>query len=125
MRSVIRNPLTMLVTAAVIAMNPSTLLSMVAPGEPVIRIAPTTEIADIALVSDIKGVCNSGETLRITSKPRKVASMKTYNPISRFEGIWHSASVGQASWPVSLNFPHDLSKSGDRPGGLSHIDFKI
>ena len=55
-----------------------------------IRIAPTTAIAEIALVSDISGVCSSGETLRITSKPRKVASMKTYSPISRFEGIARS-----------------------------------
>ena len=33
-------------------------------------IAPTTEIAEIALVSDISGVCSSGETRRISSKPR-------------------------------------------------------
>src|SRR5205823_2443523 len=90
MRSVIRNPLTMFVTAAVIAMKPSTLLSVVASSLLMIRIAPTTEIAEIAFVSDISGVCSSGETLRITSSPTKVASMKTYKPISRFEGISHS-----------------------------------
>src|SRR5215469_3704550 len=83
MRSVIRNPLTMLVTTAVIAMKPSTLLSVVASGLPVMRIAPTTEIADIALVRDISGVCSRGETLRMTSRPMKVASMKTNNPNSR------------------------------------------
>jgi hypothetical protein len=71
MRSVMRKPLTMLVTAAVMAMKPSTLLSVVAPCAPVIRIAPTTEIAEIALVSDISGVCSSGETLRMTSSPRR------------------------------------------------------
>ncbi len=77
MRSVIRKPLTILVTAPVMAMKPSTLLRVVAPAAPVIRIAPTTQMADIALVSDISGVCSSGDTLRITSSPTKVASMKT------------------------------------------------
>ena len=46
--------------------------------------APTTEMAEMALVSDISGVCSSGETLRITSSPTKVASMKTNRPSSRF-----------------------------------------
>ena len=49
---------------------------------PLIRIAPTTEMAEMALVSDISGVCSSGETLRMSSKPRKAASMKTYSPNS-------------------------------------------
>ena len=40
-------------------------------------IEPTTAIAEIALVSDISGVCSSRETFRITSKPMNVASMKT------------------------------------------------
>src|SRR5437763_330976 len=86
MRSVIRNPLTILVTAAVIAINPSTLLSVVASPEPVITIAPTTEMAEIALVSD----CSSGDTLRMISRPTKVASMKTMRPISRLLGIERS-----------------------------------
>src|SRR5438067_5558609 len=90
MRSVIRKPLTMLVTAAVIAINPSTLLSVVASPEPVITIAPTTEMAEIALVSDISGVCSSGDTLRMISRPTKVASMKTMRPISRLLGIERS-----------------------------------
>src|SRR5580698_8175678 len=83
MRSVMRKPLTILVTAAVIAMKPSTLLSVVAPSAPVIRMAPTTEMAEIALVSDISGVCSSGDTLRIISRPTKVASMNTNNPMER------------------------------------------
>jgi hypothetical protein len=77
----------MLVTADVIAMNPSTLLSIVAPWADVIRIAPTTEIAEIAFVKDISGVCSSGETLRITSSPRNVANMNTQTDNSKFDGI--------------------------------------
>ena len=48
------------------AMKPSTLLSRVAPCAPVIRMAPTTEMAEIALVSDINGVCKAGVTLHTT-----------------------------------------------------------
>src|SRR5437870_3024071 len=87
MRSVMRKPLTMLVTAAVMAMKPSTLLNMVAPWALVTMIAPTTEMAEMALVMDISGVWSSGETLRMTSRPTKVASMKTYKPSSRLEGM--------------------------------------
>ena len=38
---------------------------------------PTSEMPEIAFVSDISGVCRSGGTRRITSNPRNVASMKT------------------------------------------------
>src|SRR4029077_6657783 len=72
MRSVMRKPLTMLVTAAVMAMKPSTLLNMVAPWALVTRMAPTTEMAEMALVMDMRGVCSRGETLRITSSPTNV-----------------------------------------------------
>src|SRR5215471_14817382 len=76
----------MFVTAAVIAMNPST--SLITDGlSLMIRIAPTTLIAEIALVSDISGVCSNGDTLRMTSSPTNVASIKTYRPISRLDGI--------------------------------------
>ena len=44
---------------------------------PTRMIAPTTAIASSALVSDISGVCSSGETRLITSNPMKAASMKT------------------------------------------------
>ena len=40
-------------------------------------IAPTTAIAEIALVSDISGVCSSRDTRRMTSRPMNVASMNT------------------------------------------------
>src|SRR5262252_9338531 len=96
MRSVIRKPLTILVTAAVIAMNPRILLTRVAPSAPVIRIAPTTEIAEIALVSDINGVCSKGDTLRITSSPTNVASMNTYRPSSRLTDILHPYGFADA-----------------------------
>ena len=39
--------------------------------------AATIAIAEIALVSDISGVWSSGETRRMTSRPRKVARRKT------------------------------------------------
>src|SRR5712671_1963039 len=44
---------------------------------PATRIAPTTAMAEIAFVSDIKGVCSRRETRRMTSSPTNVASMKT------------------------------------------------
>ena len=42
--------------------------------------APTMAIAEIALVSDISGVCSSRETRRMTSRPRNVDSMNTNRP---------------------------------------------
>ena len=44
---------------------------------PVITIEPTTAIAEIALVSDISGVCSSRDTRVITPRPMNVASMNT------------------------------------------------
>jgi hypothetical protein len=44
--------------------------------------APTTVIAEIALVNDISGVCNRGDTPRINWKPKKAASMKTHKSVS-------------------------------------------
>src|SRR6185503_18003101 len=58
-------------------MKPSTRLNVEASFSPAIRIAPTTEMAEMALVSDMSGVCSRGETRRTNSKPRKPASMKT------------------------------------------------
>ena len=42
--------------------------------------APTTAIAEMALVSDISGVCSSRDTRRMTSRPMNVASISTNNP---------------------------------------------
>ena len=79
MRSVIRKPLTMLVVDAKTAMAPSTVLSRDSCS-PASRMAPTTAIAEIALVSDISGVCSSRETRRMTSRPMNVASISTNKP---------------------------------------------
>ena len=40
-------------------------------------IEPTTAMAEMALVSDISGVCNSRETRKITPSPMNVASINT------------------------------------------------
>ena len=42
-----------------------------------IRIEPTTEIAEIAFVSDISGVCSSRDTRPMTPSPTKVARTRT------------------------------------------------
>ena len=76
MRSVIRKPLTMLVIEAATASVPRTVVNVVRCS-PAMMIEPTTAIAEIALVSDISGVCSRRETFRITSKPMNVASMNT------------------------------------------------
>ena len=46
-------------------------------------IEPTTAMAEMALVSDISGVCSSRETLRITSRPVNVASISTYSRVRK------------------------------------------
>src|SRR5688572_13644111 len=67
-------------------MVPRTVESVVSARPAMIR-APTMEIAEIALVSDISGVWRSGETLLMTSSPTKVASRKTYRE-ERRSGAW-------------------------------------
>src|ERR1700675_4652700 len=84
MRSVIRKPPTMLLVAATTATNPKTVESVLLCS-PTRRIAPTTAIASNALVSAINGVCNRGETRRITSKPMNPASTKIKSALIRFE----------------------------------------
>src|SRR5215470_19888592 len=82
MRSVIRNPPTILLVAAITASTPrmnDNLLSCL----PTSTIAPTTAMASRALVMDISGVCSSGEIRLMTSKPMKPASMKTNRPSIR------------------------------------------
>src|SRR5262245_39850645 len=61
MRSVIRKPLTMLVTEAATAMTPRTVVTGVFCSPAMMR-DPTTAMAEIALVSDINGVCSRRET---------------------------------------------------------------
>ena len=84
-------------TAAGTAVNPNTFKggdcndndASISPEacSPVSRMAPTTATAAMALVSDISGECRSGETRRISWKPRKAASMKT-NSRSVVEDAW-------------------------------------
>src|SRR5438128_7028950 len=73
MRSVIRNPPTTLLVAAITASVPSTVENVLLCS-PTSTIAPTTAIASSAFVSDMSGVCNNGDTRRITSNPMNPAS---------------------------------------------------
>src|ERR1041385_8900220 len=77
MRSVMRKPLTILIVEVVTARQPSTRLNRGASPEPAISIAPTTEIAEIALVSDINGVWSSGETRCTSCRPSGTARTST------------------------------------------------
>src|SRR5262249_53027095 len=76
-RSVIRNPLTMFVSEATTAMAPRR-RKRSGKLPPAMRMAPTIAMAEMALVSDISGVCSSRETRRITPRPMNVASTNTY-----------------------------------------------
>src|SRR5262249_415711 len=82
MRSVIMNPPTMLLVAAMTARMPRTWASGLSC-IPASTIAPTTAMASRALVMDIRGVCSSGEMRLMTSKPMKPASMNTNRPSIR------------------------------------------
>src|ERR1700722_8994750 len=86
MGSGLTKPPTTLLVAATMAITPSTVANVLF-FSPTRTIAPTTAIASSALVSDMSGVCRSGETWRITSKPMKAASMKTKSASIRLEGI--------------------------------------
>ena len=55
-------------------------------------------MAEIALVSDISGVCSSRETRRMTPSPMNVASMKT-------KSIVMKSVVGAVSM-ISFRAPH-------------------
>src|SRR5690606_36695862 len=77
-RSVIRKPLTMFVIEAATAIVPRIVLAVVRCS-PAMMIDATIAIAEIALVSDISGVCNSRATFWITWKPTKPASRNTIN----------------------------------------------
>src|SRR5437762_4833046 len=79
MRSVIRNPPTMLLVAAITARIPK-MNDSVLSCRPTSTIAPTTAIASSALVMDISGVCSSGEMRLMTSNPMNPASMNTNKP---------------------------------------------
>ena len=61
MRSVITNPPTTLIVAAVTATKPSIVLT-VPRSEPAATSEPTSEMPEIAFVADMSGVCSSGGT---------------------------------------------------------------
>src|SRR5450631_1469378 len=84
MRSVMTNPPTTLLVAATMAITPST-VAKVLFFSPTRTIAPTTAMASRALVSDINGVCNRGETRRITSNPMNPASTKIKSALIKAE----------------------------------------
>src|SRR5579862_4856859 len=77
MRSVIRKPPTILLNDAATAIAPSAVVRRVSC-RPAMMMAATTTIASRALVSDISGVCSSGETRLINSNPTNPARIKTY-----------------------------------------------
>src|SRR5215470_11814833 len=87
-RSVITNPPTTLAMEQATAMVPRIVESSLFAA-PAMMMEPTKEMAEMALVSDISGVCSSGLTRRITSKPTKVASTNTNS--------WLSSSVAMGS----------------------------
>src|SRR3990167_2232893 len=106
-RSVIRKPLTMLVIEAATAAVPRIVVKSVFCS-PAMMIDPTTAMAEIALVSDINGVCKSRDTLRINRNPRKVASMNTNN-------IDHRSNCCIRCAPSAFLIPDDQS-TGRKPG---------
>ena len=86
-RSVSRKPLTIFVIEAKTATAPRIVGNappVPAPvPAPASMIEPTTAIAEMALVSDISGVCKSRDTFRITSNPVNVANMNTYTSVRK------------------------------------------
>src|SRR5208283_2826251 len=116
MRSVMMNPPTALLVAATIAMVPSTVDSVVLCS-PAKMIAPTTAMASRALVRDIKGVCSSGETRRITSKPMNAASMKTYRLLMRstltIAGLLRMQSQRRQCIEFAYALVHDFASLSD------------
>ena len=74
MRSVIMNPPTTLIIAVVTATRPNNWATVLGNSWlllPAITSEPTSGMPEMALVAAISGVCSSGETRPITSKPRE------------------------------------------------------
>src|SRR6266849_6046576 len=120
MRSVMMKPPTTLLVAATMAMTPRIKANWLLCS-PARMMAPTTAMASSALVSDISGVCSSGETRRMTSKPMKAASMKTYKLVSRSSFMECSSWKGTGAkarvhflcrrydWLRSFGYPHRIA----------------
>jgi hypothetical protein len=74
-RSVTRNPPTMLIVPNAIAITPITFPS-VSSAEPITISPPSMTMPWMALVCDIRGVCRVVGTFEITSKPTNAARTK-------------------------------------------------
>jgi hypothetical protein len=78
---VTKNPPKILIAAKLTAINPiifeSEMFVVLLPKEAMI--APTIITEEIALVTDIKGVCKEGVTLQTTKYPIKIESIKILN----------------------------------------------
>ena len=68
--------------ASTIARKQSTFMNQPGCGVPVTMIAPTITMPWIAFVPDISGVCRSVGTFEITSKPRKIASIRIVSSVT-------------------------------------------
>jgi len=87
MRSVTKKPPTTLIVASTIATKPSIDTMLPSRGPATIK-APTTVIPDIALAPDMRGVCNVGGTLVISSRPTNIARTKMDIPVIRLSDIF-------------------------------------
>ena len=76
MRSVMMKPPTTLMVAEVTATNPST-VGRSPRSAPASTSEPTSEMALMALVADMSGVCSSAGTRVMVKNPTKAARMKT------------------------------------------------
>src|SRR4029079_3545192 len=86
---------------AATATAPSTVLNVVFCS-PAMMIDPTTAIAEIALVSDISGVCSRRDTFWMTWKPQKVASMNTKSIDQKSRGAMEGDYIGQRAGGLGI-----------------------
>ena len=86
-RSVIKKPLTMFVNASATPTVAKVRMNVFVVSDNTMR-AATKETDEIAFVKDIRGVCKSRDTCRISSTPRKVESMKMIKFTGRSARTW-------------------------------------
>src|SRR5882724_4670730 len=119
MRSVMRNPPTMLLVAETIAIVPKTAASVFLCS-PARMMAPTT-----AMVRDISGVCKSGVIRLITSNPMKAANMKTYKLVNRSIFISISPRLPRLAALVRQIPVHARSQSHHLVSTRSRDEFRL
>src|SRR5256885_8900777 len=124
MRSVMRNPPTMLLVAETIAIVPKTAANVFLCS-PARMMAPTTAMASSALVRDISGVCKSGVMRLITSNPMKAASMKTYRLVNRSIFISISPRLPRLAALVRQIPVHARSQSHRLVSARSRDEFRL